>query len=93
MSCTAFAHFAEFYCRLFPQRQLIYRPCHDGYQCARLLVPMDWNDVDATNNNVAIAVVRLPAKVKITDPRYGGAVIVNPGQSPCDETHRTASHS
>ena len=34
---------------------------------------MDYNREDA------IALARLPAKVPVTDPRYGGAVLINPG--------------
>ncbi|KAI5362847.1 Putative alpha/beta hydrolase-1, peptidase S33 tripeptidyl aminopeptidase-like protein [Septoria linicola] len=58
--------------------ELKYTSCYDGLECARLDVPLDWND---SNNagRVAIAVARLPAKVPVTDPRYGGAIIINPG--------------
>ena len=36
-----------------------------------------WNGT--TNKTISLAVVRVPAKVPITDPSYGGAVLVNPG--------------
>jgi len=46
-----------------------------------LQVPMDWNaEEGASNKTVEIAIVRLPATVPVTDPRYGGVVIVNPGK-------------
>ncbi|KAJ5546570.1 hypothetical protein N7494_004155 [Penicillium frequentans] len=38
---------------------------------------MDWNN--ASDSQVAVAVIRLPAKVDVSDPRYGGSVLVNPG--------------
>jgi hypothetical protein len=65
----------------------------DGrYQCARLLVPLDWQNT-SNPNEVAIALIKRPAKVlsggqngfrsgadaRSLSVRYGGAVIVNPG--------------
>jgi hypothetical protein len=43
-------------------------------------VPLDWTAKDLNGGKrVAVAVARLPAKVPVTDPRYGGAVLINPG--------------
>lgn len=41
---------------------------------------MDWTASFAEDNRtVELAVVRIPATVPVTDPSYGGAVIINPG--------------
>jgi pimeloyl-ACP methyl ester carboxylesterase len=57
---------------------LQYSNCHEDYQCARLILPMDyWNDT--TNATVTLALIRKPALVPVTHPRYGGAVVMNPG--------------
>lgn len=42
---------------------------------------MDYNRADGQGRRVAVALTRLPAKVSVTDPRYGGAVLINPGTS------------
>lgn len=63
---------------LKPSTSLQYRPCYETYQCARLILPMDyWNAT--TNATVTLALVRKPAAVPVTHPKYGGAVILNPG--------------
>lgn len=64
-----------------PSQALEYYNCGDEFQCARLEVPMDYQRTDAQGRTFALAVVRLPAKVPVTDPRYGGAVLINPGKS------------
>nr|POE88123.1 putative hydrolase [Quercus suber] len=59
--------------------QLQYSSCYDdAFQCARLELPMDyWNGT--TNATISLAVLRKPAAVDVTDPRYGGAILTNPG--------------
>lgn len=67
--------------RVIPKPDLEYQTCYPGYgdfSCARLELPMDyWNST--TNASIALAVIRRPAKVSVGDPRYGGAIQVNPG--------------
>ena len=60
-----------------PSESLEYHTCYGNLQCARLTVPMDWNRTETREDapKVYIALVQIPAKVAITDPRYGGAVI------------------
>lgn len=61
---------------------LQYAPCYknsvEEFQCARLTLPMDyWNHT--TDATISLAVIRRPAAVPVTDARYGGAVLLNPG--------------
>jgi len=62
--------------------ELQYHECGGGFQCARLQLPLDWN---ATTNSPIyddkfnMAIIRAPAQVPVTDPRYGGQIILNFG--------------
>ncbi|TQV98126.1 proteinase [Cordyceps javanica] len=66
-----------------PSWDLEYHPCYDDdFQCARLLLPLDWLEQDAAKQKlqlVAIAIIRLPAVVPPHDETYGGSVLINPG--------------
>jgi hypothetical protein len=43
---------------------------------------MDWNSKISNGSPVEVAVMRLPAPVAVTDHRYGGAILLNPGLLP-----------
>ncbi|PKX89341.1 putative proteinase [Aspergillus novofumigatus IBT 16806] len=68
--------------QITPSKSLEYHDCFDGFQCARLEVPMDYHRENGQGRQMAIAIARLPAKVPVTDSRYGGAVLINPGRGP-----------
>lgn len=63
---------------IHPSRDLKYHQCYDGFECARLEVPLDY--ANATDNRTAvIAITRLPAVVSENDPTFGGSILTNPG--------------
>jgi pimeloyl-ACP methyl ester carboxylesterase len=62
-----------------PSEELEYHACYDGFECARLELPMNYHAPVESNNKVALAVIRKPAKVPVSDPHYGGAILINPG--------------
>lgn len=72
-----------------PTADLQYHDCHTNFKCARLLVPLDWSKHSHnvagqyTNSSggphAAIAIITLPAKVPVSDPSYGGPILLNPG--------------
>lgn len=68
--------------RIEPSSSLQYTPCFSDFQCARLSVPLNWNatsEEQEKGGHAAIAIIKLPAQVPVTDPRYGGPVMLNPG--------------
>ncbi|KAK4940167.1 hypothetical protein LTR10_019702 [Elasticomyces elasticus] len=62
-----------------PATELQYHACYGDLQCARLDVPMDYSAAGDSSPRVALAIVRRPAKVPVTSPNYGGAILTNPG--------------
>ena len=74
-----------------PDKELEFHDCFGDFQCARLDVPMDWNNTEAGNPRVGLAVIKLPARVPVTDLRYGGPLWVQiggPGSSGVDFVHK-----
>ena len=64
-------------------KNLTWHTCYDDkFKCARLQVPMDWTGTsEQKHKTVELAVIKVEATVPITDPSYGGAVVLNPGNS------------
>jgi pimeloyl-ACP methyl ester carboxylesterase len=81
--CSPVSNAQDFQWRnLEPSQSLEYAPCFGPFHCARLSVPLNWNTTKAERENgphAAVAIIKLPAKVPVTDPRYAGPVILNPG--------------
>ena len=63
---------------LAASRSLNFHTCYDGFECAKLLLPQNWNNPD-DQQYVSIAIIKLPASVSESDPRHGGTIIHNPG--------------
>ncbi|OAA82155.1 Alpha/beta hydrolase fold-1 [Akanthomyces lecanii RCEF 1005] len=63
-----------------PSRSLEYHPCYGPeYQCARLLLPLDWHNTSDPSSTVSIALAKLPAAVPASDPSFRGTVFTQPG--------------
>lgn len=65
---------------LVASEKLEYTPCHDGFQCAKLRVPLDW--LDTTDSRTAeIAIIKLPADIEGGEngEYWAGPILVNPG--------------
>lgn len=69
---------ADRYLQLEPKRELEFDTCFGNFECARLDVPLDWNFTES-ERTISIALSRLPARVPVTDPKYGGVIVINPG--------------
>ncbi|KXH32425.1 hypothetical protein CNYM01_00973 [Colletotrichum nymphaeae SA-01] len=61
-----------------PTRDLQYYDCGDGFQCARLEVPLDWSS-PTKNSTASIGIVKLSATVPNDDPSFAGSILINPG--------------
>jgi len=66
--------------QILPSKTLVYHPCYNGLRCARLELPLDWQNTTESAQTVAIALLKIPARVPVTDARYGGSIFINPGR-------------
>ncbi|CAE7202493.1 hypothetical protein PTNB73_05715 [Pyrenophora teres f. teres] len=58
---------------------LVFHKCFDGFECAKLSLPLDYFNDSYPGHTVSIAITKLPAVVPVDDPRYGGPILLNPG--------------
>ncbi|KAK0838667.1 hypothetical protein LTR03_011845 [Friedmanniomyces endolithicus] len=66
--------------QITPSKHFIWHKCFGDFKCAHLRVPMDSQGGSAeANKTVDIAIVKVEATVPITDLKYGGAIVLNPG--------------
>lgn len=71
--------FSDFdWAQIPPTTDLAYHDCYQIYKCARLDVPLDWNNA-SDPRRVAVAIMKLPAVVADDDPAFSGSVFTNPG--------------
>ncbi|KAJ4382867.1 hypothetical protein N0V86_002092 [Didymella sp. IMI 355093] len=69
--------------QIAPKKHLEFHKCFfDKFECAKLSLPLDYfNSTNGTSpdSTISVAITKLPARVPIDDPRYGGPILLNPG--------------
>ncbi|KAJ7773944.1 TAP-like protein-domain-containing protein [Mycena metata] len=60
---------------LRPSTKLDWKPCYSGFECTRLIVPLDYDSTAGAN--AAIAITRYPSTSSKSD--YLGPILLNPG--------------
>ncbi|CZS96242.1 uncharacterized protein RCO7_04983 [Rhynchosporium graminicola] len=58
-----------------PKKHIVWHPCYEEYDCARLDVPLDWQD-PSDDLRASIAMIRLNATDRSD---YKGSLFINPG--------------
>ncbi|KAF2869445.1 TAP-like protein-domain-containing protein [Massariosphaeria phaeospora] len=56
-----------------------FHSCFGNFKCAKLELPFDQFNGTYPDSTISLAIVKLPAKVPVEDPRYGGPILSNPG--------------
>ncbi|KAH7399269.1 TAP-like protein-domain-containing protein [Pyrenochaeta sp. MPI-SDFR-AT-0127] len=76
-----FEHTAEPFkwSQITPKENLEFHKCYNGFECAKLRLPLDYFNGTYPDETVSIAIAKLPARVSVDDPRYGGPILLNPG--------------
>ena len=78
--CASAASDAFDWDAITPSHDLEYHACYETFQCARLLLPLDWQDKSSSSNaTIALALIQSPASVPVDDATYAGPVLSNPG--------------
>ncbi|KAF2035912.1 alpha/beta-hydrolase [Setomelanomma holmii] len=62
-----------------PSEALRFQKCFDEFECAKLKLPLDYFNGTHPDDTISVAVTKLPARVSVNDPRYGGPILINPG--------------
>ncbi|KAG5716887.1 putative hydrolase [Termitomyces sp. T112] len=60
-----------------PLGTLMWHPCYEKLQCARLTVPLNYST--PTGEKAAIALTRFPSSLPHESPDYRGPILINPG--------------
>ncbi|KAF8351757.1 Alpha/Beta hydrolase protein, partial [Amanita rubescens] len=62
---------------------LDWHDCYPGqatkFECARLLVPLNYSAPVSPSNNASIAIIRIPSPYSATSQEYKGPILFNPG--------------
>lgn len=72
--------------RYHTSESLQYTDCFSSFLCARPSVPLNWNATYTEDSalQTVIAVIKLPARVPVSNPQSGGPIMVytgSPGES------------
>jgi hypothetical protein len=62
--------------QIYPSEKLHWIDCYDGFKCARLQVPLDYSKPH--EEKAAIALLKVPSKYEMDDPRWRGPILYNP---------------
>ncbi|KAJ7617120.1 TAP-like protein-domain-containing protein [Roridomyces roridus] len=63
--------------KIAPSDELVWHDCYSGHQCARLKVPLDYENPDGAS--AAIAMRRIHSVVPHDSPEYRGPILASPG--------------
>lgn len=65
--------------QIHAKESLEFESCYDDFECAKLKLPLDYFNGTHPDSTVGVALLKLPARVSVDDPRYGGPILINPG--------------
>ncbi|KAI1346272.1 TAP-like protein-domain-containing protein [Xylaria sp. FL0043] len=60
-----------------PSQSLVWCPCYDGFFCAKLDVPLDYQKPDL--GRASVPLIKLPANSNSSYGGYQGMILINPG--------------